>query len=656
MSPAQPPSARASSSATRAPAKRRTLGPVPDLEAHLPLEWWKTLFNAYYLKTDGDVVENADNTRDEVDLLIRAANLTPDQRILDLCCGQGRHTLELARRGFGQVRGVDQSRYLLRVARQRAKAEHLGAQFTWGEVEHLKLAAGQLDAVAMMGNSFGYFAQADEDLRVLTAVRRALKAGGTIAMDLTDGGWVRAHYEPRSWEWLSAKELVVRERQLSADNQRLVCREVIIHVEKGVLVDQFYAERLYDRHQVADLLHRAGFVGVAEHEVIQAASTREQDLGMMAHRFFVTAHAGDRAHVALAKDDPRQRLTVVMGDPRLPDKVKRGGTFNEEDLDTIQRLKDVLKSWPDVAVRYVDRHEGMVQQLARDESDLVVNFCDEGLFNNPLLELHVPAMLEAFQRPYTGAGPACLGLCIDKAHVRAIAASMGVSVPREAYVDPGDPDPSPAITFPAIVKPNAGDGSMGIPAAAVVHNPTELRRRIEALRQELPGEGLIVQEFLSGTEFSVGLIGNPGENLQPLPILEVDFGALPADAPPILGYESKWHPESPYWTDIRFRQAQLDHHVRHRLVTWSARLFERLGCRDYARFDFRMDEHGEVKLLEVNPNPGWCWDGKMNLMAEWAGWSYSDLVRAIVDAARLRVGLAPRSIDDADDNRAQSFA
>ena len=66
-------------------------------------------------------------------------------------------------------------------------------------------------------------------------------------------------------------------------------------------------------------------------------------------------------------------------------------------------------------------------------------------------------------------------------------------------------------------------------------------------------------------------------------------------------------------------------------------LFERLGCRDYARFDFRADAAGEVKLLEVNPNPGWCWDGKLNLMAEMAGLRYPDLLRLIIEAAQERV-------------------
>ena len=94
----------------RAHSARSCLGPVADLEAHLPPEWWRSLFNALYVKTDGDVVENVENTRREVDFVVSAAAIQPHSQILDLCCGQGRHCIELARRGFRNITGVDRSR------------------------------------------------------------------------------------------------------------------------------------------------------------------------------------------------------------------------------------------------------------------------------------------------------------------------------------------------------------------------------------------------------------------------------------------------------------------------------------------------------------------------------------------------------------------
>ncbi|MEI6242679.1 MAG: methyltransferase domain-containing protein, partial [Chlamydiota bacterium] len=99
----------------------KTLGPVSDLEKHLPSDWWKNLFNSIYLKTDGDVVENPLNTSKDTDFLLQVTQISPTDRILDLCCGQGRHSIELAKRGFQYITGIDRSRYLIRVARKRAQ-------------------------------------------------------------------------------------------------------------------------------------------------------------------------------------------------------------------------------------------------------------------------------------------------------------------------------------------------------------------------------------------------------------------------------------------------------------------------------------------------------------------------------------------------------
>ncbi|ELR02658.1 hypothetical protein GMDG_08834, partial [Pseudogymnoascus destructans 20631-21] len=156
------------------PSPRSCLGPVADLEQHLPAEWWRKLFNALYVKTDGDVVENNENTRREVDFIIAAAAIQPHSAILDLCCGQGRHCLELARRGFKNVSGVDRSRYLIRLAKKRAQAEGLSVVFKEGDARNPRLQETSFDCVAIMGNSFGYFSNKTDDERVLTTVGKLL--------------------------------------------------------------------------------------------------------------------------------------------------------------------------------------------------------------------------------------------------------------------------------------------------------------------------------------------------------------------------------------------------------------------------------------------------------------------------------------------------
>jgi len=620
-------------------ARVRTLGPLADLERHLPGEWWKSLFNAVYLMTDGDVVEDDRITAGEIDALLRATGLAKESAILDLCCGQGRHSLELARRGYERVTGLDRSRYLVRLARRRAQGLGLHVQFREGDARRFRVPEGSFDCVTILGNSFGYFELEEDDRAVIESVKRALKSEGTLVLDLADGEWMAQTFEPRSWEWIDQNHFVCRERSLSEDRRRLVGREVVVHAEKGVIADQFYAERLYSRPQIQELLEEVGFTAVEFHEVLTPDSSRAQDLGMMARRNFLTARAPRREVRRRTSPTLRTKVTVLLGDPHLPDAVKPGGVFGELDLDTVSRLRSALGELPQYQVEYVDNHPGLLAQLQKRRPDFVLNLCDEGFRNDALMELHVPALLELLSVPYSGAGPTCLGLCYDKSWVAAIAQSLGIEVPLESYFDPADHSATIPSVFPSLLKPTRGDSSIGITKDAVVHSTEDLVSYLAWLREELPGRSVLVQEFLTGPEYSVAVIGNPGPGWEVLPILEVDYSALDEGLPPILGYESKWLPDSPYWTRVAYREAQLSEDLRRILGDASLRLFERLECRDYARFDFRLDAEGTPKLLEVNPNPGWCWDGKLNLMAGFAGWSYSHLLEQVIEAALLRLGL-----------------
>ena len=617
--------------------KSRTLGPVADLEKHLPSDWWKTLFNALYLKTDGDVTDdNADNTRHEVDILINALNLKPEDQILDLCCGQGRHVLEFHQRGFSNVVGIDRSRYLIRVAKKRAQQMNLCVRFSEGDARKIRLRESSMDCVALLGNSFGYFESQEDDINVLNSVLHVLKGEGKIALDVVNGEWMRCSYDKRSWEWIDENQFVCRERSLSQDKTRIISREVIVQAERGVIADQFYAERLYTFQELKEILEKLHFTEITQHANVLPTSTRDQDLGMMANRMFITAIAPVKK-VKAAKQKTTSML-VLLGDPRLPDTVKRNGQFNDEDLSTIQKLKDALSEL-NYQTKFFNNHKTLIDYLRQYKPDFVFNLCDEGFNNEATKELHVPALLEILEIPYSGAEPACLALCYNKAIVRTVAQSMEIPVPLETYYDPSDQAANLPSIFPALLKPNLGDSSIGITKDAVVHNSESLVAYLENLKTLLPNTPILIQEYLSGTEYSVGVIGNPG-NFSVLPILTVDYSKLPKELPKILGYESKWIPDSPYWDKIQYVQSHLDLETERQLIDYSTMLFERLGCRDYARFDFRADENGVIKLLEVNPNPGWCWDGKLNLMADFAGKTYAELLNMIIEAAVDRMQLS----------------
>ena len=160
---------------------------------------------------------------------------------------------------------------------------------------------------------------------------------------------------------------------------------------------------------------------------------------------------------------PPIQAIVLLGDPRLPDPVKKDGHFNPEDIESIHALKKTLTLLKCYDFSYLDNHQDFMKILMRDKPQLVLNFCDEGFNNQATKELHIPALLELLDIPYTGRSrPACLATCYNKSTtVRLLANSMHIPVPMEYYSAPSDVTIPSSLTFPLIIKPNFGDGSFG---------------------------------------------------------------------------------------------------------------------------------------------------------------------------------------------------
>jgi len=216
---------------------------------------------------------------------------------------------------------------------------------------------------------------------------------------------------------------------------------------------------------------------------------------------------------------------------------------------------------------------------------------------------------------------------------------MCIPVPEAFFVRPEDSTYEVPFDFPVLIKPNFGDSSFGITANSVAYDAEGLLNAIQEIRRHLGYEKpILVERLLTGKDLTVGIIGNPPSSYTVLPITEEDYSALPPHLPRICGYEAKWCPDSPYW-NIRSRPAQLPQETEKKLIEWCIVLWERLECRDYTRFDWRLDDEGSPHLLEVNPNPGWCWDGHLNKMAGYADYTYSQLLGMILKMAEIRLGL-----------------
>ena len=586
------------------------------------------------------MVDDPDITQREVDVFEEILKLGHEEKILDLCCGQGRHSLELAKRGFESVEGIDRSHYLIQKAKASAKREGLSVRFREGDARKLPYAADTFDVVMILGNSFGYFETVQDDLRVLQQVFRVLKPWGRLLVEVADGEYVKSNYQARSWEWINKNHFVCRERSLSLDGQRLISREVISHVDKGVVADQFYAERLYDKASLAELLTKSGFAEVTFHGELAPQSKRDQDMGMMQRCLVITGLV--RKEWTPVKKRPAERVTnvaVILGDPGRPDPLKPASIFDDDDFYTIDQLKSALGEQKHHHFAYLNNHGSLIQDLMklRGKIDFAFNLADEGFDNDARKELHIPATLEMLGIPYTGAAPQCLAYCYDKSLVRGIAEEMGIPVPEAFFVKPEDSTFKLPFGFPAIVKPNFGDSSFGITQRSVANSVREIVNAITEIREKFGyDKPILVEEFLTGKDLSVGVIGNSPESYTVLPIIEEDYSALPQDLPRICGYEAKWDPESPYWK-ITSVPAELPEGTEKYVVECCLKLFERLECRDYARFDWRLDAAGNPKLLEVNPNPGWCWDGHLAKMAKLAGMTYAEMLAAILAATEQRL-------------------
>ncbi|MFW5926755.1 MAG: D-alanine--D-alanine ligase family protein [Wenzhouxiangella sp.] len=332
-------------------------------------------------------------------------------------------------------------------------------------------------------------------------------------------------------------------------------------------------------------------------------------------------------------------IGLLTGDPEFPYEYGIDNRFGEAEIEAVERAAEAVESLAGYRITRFDSHENLIERLRQQPPDLILNFCDAGYRNLLRNEANIPALLELLDIPYTGSDPVCMHLCSDKAMVRLVAAAHGIPVPNEKFVDlTADPPALPDL-YPAIIKPNDGCGSIGINRDSVVHDAVEAEACLRRLAAVSGRSQALIQDFLTGPEYTLGLVGNPHSGFTILPILEIDYSELDPELPPILSLGSKTDPDSAYWNALSFRQADIDDETRARMIEYSTWLFDRLGMRDYARIDFRAGADGVPRLLDANFNPTWNWDGKMATMAGWAGYDYADLLGLILTSARQRYGI-----------------
>jgi D-alanine-D-alanine ligase len=263
-------------------------------------------------------------------------------------------------------------------------------------------------------------------------------------------------------------------------------------------------------------------------------------------------------------------------------------------------------------------------RVADAELDVVFNLC-EGVAGVSAGEARVAAVIELMGLPLTGCGSAILALARRKDRVNAILAAAGLPVPAWRVVHTGA-EVRGWRRYPAIVKPAGEDASIGITQRSVARDDTELATALAAGARHGP---LLVQEFVAGRELCLGAVGE-----KVLPLSEIDFSALPADHWPLVSYEAKWEPGST--ADLGTRPvcpAPLEPEEARMVSDVGLAAWRALEGSGYVRIDLRVDDEGRPWILEVNPNPDLSPGAGLARMAAAGGWSYRELVAAIVREA-----------------------
>ena len=284
-----------------------------------------------------------------------------------------------------------------------------------------------------------------------------------------------------------------------------------------------------------------------------------------------------------------------------------------------------------------DKIEPVIESLTADPPDLVFNIA-ESFAGKSALESNIAALLNLLNLRYTGSSPAGLIVAGDKTLTKKVLSFHGILTARFATVFRGNVDWAGDINFPLILKPPQEDASLGITQKSIVHDIKELLETISSLQTEYQSP-VLVEEFIDGREFYVGVLGN--SNVQALPIIELDFSKFPKGLPKIASWSAKWGEdgggegaefagtESVFPTDLpeelatRIKQVAID-------------AFQALRLRDYARVDLRVTGSARIYVIEVNPNCYLEAKSEFATAAEKEGIEYPALINRIVELASAR--------------------
>ena len=251
-------------------------------------------------------------------------------------------------------------------------------------------------------------------------------------------------------------------------------------------------------------------------------------------------------------------------------------------------------------------------------TDLVFNALHGGDGENGSIQ----AFLDLYNIPYTGSGSKACKIAMDKNITKLIARSINIKTPKWILLRRNkhtgiklQDNQSPKFSFPYVVKPSNEGSTFGL---SIINEESEIEEAI-ALAAEFSDE-ILIEEFIPGRELTIAILGN-----KPLPVVEIKPSHTSYD------YECKYTEGMSEYSV----PAELSDSVERSISDDALKIYQTIGCRHYARVDFRMNEDGEYYLLEINSLPGMTSTSLLPKAASAAGLEFSELIDTIIKLANM---------------------
>ncbi|MBU0503866.1 MAG: ATP-grasp domain-containing protein [Candidatus Omnitrophota bacterium] len=297
---------------------------------------------------------------------------------------------------------------------------------------------------------------------------------------------------------------------------------------------------------------------------------------------------------------------------------------------TINVIASAIKS-QGFKVKKIGNVDLLMENLDKLDVDIVFNI-SEGLIGRNR-ESQVPILLEMRDIPFVGADALSLGVSLDKIMAKKIFMAEGIPTPKFFEVKPGDSLINmDHLKFPLIVKPRFEGSSKGLSEASRVSNPEELKKQVEHIVVTYKQPAL-VEEFIRGEEFTVALIGN--DPVEVMPIVQIKI-------------EGKLNLDDKFYTFGHIKSDALEYvcpdaineKLKKRIEDLALKTYNAIECRDFGRVDFRVDEKGNVYVLEINPLPSLSSEDVFMVIAKRIGISYDEIIGRILKTAIKRYNFA----------------